>query len=1015
MVGPTIYKDSPGPPEAKLKVFLFGPPRVEFQNYSVSIGRRQVRALLYRLATSSQPLPREILCYLFWPEIGEDIARRNLSRLITILHHVLPRNNSLITYDDQVGLNEQLIWSDVWAFKQLWDAWTTRGEIDVLLQAIDLVRGPFLAGFSMPSSSEFEIWAVTEREHWNRIALEGLKILIDAEARRQEYRRAIELAQRYLQLDELNEGIHRQLIEYYARIGDRNAAFRQYEQCSIVLERELGVDPLPETRDLYHAVQQQQVGYPFQLIKTPSMWVLPSLDAPLVGRETDLGVLTDALAAVHRNRFQAVLIAGEPGIGKSRLMQEFVRKVQDRALVFTGACYPEDRASPYQPIVRALRSQLALAPLPFITYPPWLADAARLLPELAAIHPALVEPLPSESGWAAARLYEAIEGLIAWLTGNLRPAILCVDDLHWVDSATLDLLAHLVHQQTIPSLLLIGTYRGEEGACLSRLTESLSRQNLLIELSLHGLGKSDVRRLLQRFGDKVDASEEIANNLQRITGGNPFFLLEILRAQMVSGSKLSDISSQDELPVPDSVRSALQARINHLSASARQVVEGAAVLGHAFDFDIVPLITGRSEVETVEGLEELVAHGLLAEKAGICYFRHEIVREVIYRNLSHYRLRLLHRRAAEAMEKLSPTEVAALAIHFERADRPGQAARYALGAGLLAKNVFAHVEARSWFDRTLELLEREASSLQEPKARAANCRARIEAISQRGWVLRLVGDMEAYDRDLAEEARLVELLHDPDALAHIRQRQASAHNWSCHYAAALEVAGEGVRLSQNVGDAWLEGMCWREVGLAARALGEYERAEFALFRALRLVDSPEQVTVTIHILGNLSTLYLHRGNPRQALETAQQALKLCEQSQLMFDRRVPLGDIGAAAAVLGDREMARRCLVESLEISRQATDRTQEILCLGHLGWLCIAQKHSDEALGHLRAALTLAEKIGSREELGWLHAGLAEACALAEDRTEACAHAQYAFALAKETGQAYGQELAEETMQKIR
>ena len=1015
MVGHTFATESSAPPRMGLHIYLFGPPRVETQNHAVPIARRQARALLYRLAASDHPLPRENLCYLFWPEIREDVTRQNLSRLITILHHALPGPDSLVIRDDQVALNDQTVWSDVWAVKRLWASWEAGGEIDVLRRTFDLFEGAFLAGFSLPGSPEFEVWATTEREMWNRLVLNGLEALIDAEAQKQEYRRAIELAQRYLLRDELNERVHRQLIEFYARIGDRNGALRQYERCSIVLERELGVDPLPDTRALYRAVHDQRVIFPPQPVKSATSWAVPSLETSLIGRETALATLTEALAAARRNRFQAVLVVGEPGIGKSRLVQEFIAAVQDRALVFPGACYPETRASPYQPIVQALRSQLTLSSLPFSAGPLWLTDVARLLPELAAVHPPLTETRAAESGWSQVRIFEAIEGLIACLTGNLRPAILCVDDLHWADAATLDLLSYLAHHQAISSLLLVGTCRSEANACLAGLIEAASHRKHLIQLPLCGLEESDVGRLLQRFGGQLSISEASVRVLHQITGGNPFFLLEVIRSRIVSDRLSGDLSGREEFTIPDTVRAAVAARINRLSAGAHQVVEGAAVLGHAFGLELLSLTAGRSEVETVDGLEELVSHGLLSDISGAYQFRHEIVREVIYRDLSHYRLQLLHRRAAEAIETLRPGEVSALALHFERAGRPGRAARYALRAGQLAMHVFAHTEARSWADRALDLLDQEASMLQEPKALATNYRARIEALSLRGWALRLVGDMASYTLDLVEEARLVELLQDSHALAHVRQRQASAHNWFCSYRMALAVAEEGIRLSQQVGDERLEGMCWREVGLAARALGEYERAGTALRRALELVDAPEQAAVAVHLLGNLSTLYLQMGEPGQALRAAQQALERCEQSQLVYERRVPLGDVGAAAIAMGDLATARRCLEESLQISRQVTDRTQQILCSGHMGWLCLAQQHPEEAAGHLRAALALAEQVGSRAELSWLHAGLAAACRLTGDQAGARANAQLALSLAEETGQAYGRKLAEDAMQSVR
>jgi tetratricopeptide (TPR) repeat protein len=499
------------------------------------------------------------------------------------------------------------------------------------------------------------------------------------------------------------------------------------------------------------------------------------------------------------------------------------------------------------------------------------------------------------------------------------------------------------------------------------------------------------------------------------TGGNPYFLLETAKALIESGQHLGDALSPEDIALPDSVRAAIQARIGRLSPTARQVLEAAVVLGTVFDFDAARLTSRRQEGEAVEALDELLSRQLLAAQDGGYRFRHELTREAIYLDLSYHRRRLLHRRAGEALEKLRPTDAATLARHLDLADQPGRAARYALQAGLAARKVYAHMEARLWSDRALALLEREAASLRAPEAVADNVRTRLEALNLRGWALRLIGDMAAYAHDLEEEGRLAEQLGDGRALAHLRQRQAHVQRWFCRYAQALEVAEEAARLSQAAEDRWLEGMSWREVGLAARELGEYGRAEAALLHAMELLNAAENSGLRVHLLGNLSTLHLYEGDYRRALHVSQQALMQCEQAQLVLERRLPLGDIGAAAAALGDRELARRCLEESLVISRQASDRTQEILCLGHLGWLEVQEGRPAAALEHLTAALALAEEIDSRAEQSWLHAGLAEAHDLTGDLVEAHAHAQRAVVLAEETVRAYDRKLAEETMQKFR
>ena len=239
---------------SEIQIYLFGPPRVEWHGQLLAIPRRQARALLYRLAAGDQPISRDGLGFLFWPDVGQATAGHNLSRLITIFHNTLPNSSLLIARDDQIGLHPQRTWSDTRALDQLWAQWARDGDASCLRQAIELTCGPFLDGFCLPNSPEFDTWASLERERWTRLGLQALAVLIETLAIDADYRGAIGYAERYLALDELAEDVHRRLIELYALDGNRSAALRQYERCVIVLERELGVSPTAETQAVYRAV-----------------------------------------------------------------------------------------------------------------------------------------------------------------------------------------------------------------------------------------------------------------------------------------------------------------------------------------------------------------------------------------------------------------------------------------------------------------------------------------------------------------------------------------------------------------------------------------------------------------------------------------------------------------------------------------------------------------------------------------------------------------------------------------
>ncbi len=1003
-----------GPRSADLQIYLLGPPKVEWTNAAFAIPRRQARALLYRLATHLQPVPREHLCCLFWPDTDDSAARRNLSRLLTHLRRALPAPELLLTSNDHVGLDPRRAWSDTVAFEQLCAA-VKKG---VPPQAVNLYRGPFLTGFSLPDSPEFEVWATLERESWERLYLKALAVLIEEQAARGEHAAAIAHARRYLATDDLAEDIHRRLIELCAITGDRSAALRQFERCVAVLERELGVSPLPETRNVYQAILEGRLPSDIAPV-TKLVWTtLPGLDVPLVGRERALRQLEQAYSKAQLGRGGIVLISGEPGVGKSRLMQDFARLqgtgagIHTQALVLAGAGYLDAQTMPYQPIVEALRPALSAYGSKLVPQPSGLPAMSRLIPELRDLYPDLPAPSPAESDQARARLFEGLCQFILGLAVGPSPVLLCLDNLHWADNATLDWLAYLGRRLWDNRVLVIGTYRSAEADTVAGLRRGLARQGTLSELKLAGLDEASVLQLLLHLARELQTSRirgdaALAHRICRATGGNPFFLLETLRVLIESGGWPEDQASLQALPLPDTIRDAVEARVNRLSPKARQVLEAGAVLGQTFTFETVCLTAGRREMETMDGLDELAARQLLVEQTTAYRFRHEIVREAVYRNLSIWRRRLLHRRAGDALEKSRPDDVAALAWHFERAEEPGRAARYALLAGQAAKAVFAHVEGRAYFDRALTFLERESSHLRDQADIVANQRLQVRALDERGWALRLLGEMEAYERDLKVVARLAELLGDQRTLAHLHWRKAYAHRWFCRYAEAQEAAEAGLRLSQTAADPLLEAMCWREVGRAARATGDYQRARIALERALSLFVELDKIVYELHTLGNLSTLYCLLGEHEQAMNMARRALARCDKAGLPLERRLPLGDIGIAAAEAGDVDLARQYLLESLVIARQIADRTQEILCLGHLGWLCVREEQAVKALEHLQAALALAENVGSRTEQGWLLSGLAEAHHLVGDVARAMACARRALDLAQASGRAYDQKLA--------
>jgi DNA-binding SARP family transcriptional activator len=904
-------------PEAMstLRVALLGSPRIEVGGAPLRVDTRKAVALLAYLACSGRRHGRDQLAALLWPDADDAHARAALRRTLSALNHAL--GGGAQVGGDRAGLELEApgLDLDVRAFRELVAACDAHGHgperacaacAGPLERAVALHRGDFLAGFALRDAPDFEDWQLAEAATLRREQAGALQRLVDAQAVRGHWQAAVAAAERWLALDPLHEPAHRQLMRLYAWSGQRGAAMRQYRACLRVLDEELGVPPLEETTDLYQAVIEGRVERPAPAAEPAGVAGQPvQLDGPapvpLVGRQRQWDALLEAWSGVERaGKGRLVVLTGEAGIGKTRLTEDFaahVRQAGGQALVCR--CYEGERVA-YGPLADGLRAAMAGAPeLGWAAglEPHWLAEAARLLPELGPLVLATAALEAPDGPGAQGRFLEGLcRALLAAVHGS-RPGLLVLDDLQWADDATLDVIGYLARRLERVPVLVVAAWRGEHvprGHRLRGMVAEAQRAGTVTSLTLGRLDRTAVVELVRAVAPERAA---VAGELYQRTEGLPLLVVTYLAAPD---------GDDGELPaLPSGARELLAARLERVSAPAWQLLTTAAVIGRSFDVDTVREASGRSDDEVIGAIEELVRLGLIHEVAGPATsydFGHEQLRLLVYEQAGLARRRLLHRRVAQALTggvrgDSTPSQAASISRHFQLAGQDAEAAEWFALAGERAASLYANRLAVGHYQAALALGHPEVARLQLAlgdlhtllgsygdalaayEAAAAHCDADgLAAVEHRlGSLHHRRGDWEAAEAHL--EAALAALPPGGAAAAAERARLVADRSLVAHRRGRAEqagqLAGQALDLAEAAGEEAALAQCHNLVGMLAGGAGDHHRAlkhlELSLEHAGRLPDPGARVAA----LNNLALVHRAAGRLDPAIELTTTALELC--------------------------------------------------------------------------------------------------------------------------------------------
>ena len=623
---------------------------------------RRARSLLAWLALNPGPHARGEVASCFWPDMLDSSARTNLRSALAALRSELQPEGArhLSASRDAIGLpSDGETWVDAVEFAQMIE----RGELE---QAVALGDGELLPGLD-------DDWVYRARDAHRDQLIAAFERLAAAAEEAGDLAAAVRWTRRQVFHDPLSEDGHRELIRRLAEAGDRPSALAAFAQLRTRLADELRVAPSAATRELVDAVRREDRAGG----RSRSAPALPAAlemrrGRPFVGRGETLERLRAAWSGARGGPPQLWLIAGEPGIGKTRLAAELASAVHaDGAAVLYGRAYPEPLTS-YQPFAEALGVSR-------------FAD--------------LVESADSDRY----ALFEAAASELARPPGGL----LVIDDLHWADRPTLLLLQHVVRSSQSNPLLIVGTYRHAEvdaGHPLAEALGELRREHPFERIVLEGLGPDELADLISGVTGSA-GDERFVHAVHDETEGNPFFVEEVLRHLAESGSLEQRMASGSlgAMGVPEGVKDVVGRRLAGLGEHANHVLAIASVVGRRFGLDLLERLSGRDEDELIAALDDALAADLIVEEPGApgrFAFTHALVRETAYDALSRTRRVRLHGRVGRALEELHRADLephlGELAHHFAAATEPGHAedaVRYATAAGERAMEQLAYEDA----------------------------------------------------------------------------------------------------------------------------------------------------------------------------------------------------------------------------------------------------------------------------------------------------------------------------------
>lgn len=666
----------------KISIRLLGTFEVQKGGEPVSFpSSRKTRALLGYLAATGKSHLREHLCDLLWE--GPADPRAGLRWSLTKLRNILNNEKAnIITADHQyVGLEPLHTEVDLLTVQRLVASTPEKTSTDNLRKAAAIFRGAFLEGLTLPDCYRFDVWCTSQREYVRKLRDGILCALIKRFA--DEPERALHYARERLLVNPYSEASYIDFIRLLGETGNTHEAMKQYERCKKMLIDEIGTRPSQELESVRKNLTRTSPDVTNNFKSVQRQRYLTSSPFTLVGRKKEHKIIQSFIDGVQKgSSYNILLFVGEPGIGKTRMLDEFAAFInKGGGDVLTGRTFDIEVVRPYGAWIDALRT----IPHEFIA-PEIRKELAPLLPELSK-ETSTVEKRN--------RIFDAVVNLLDDLADTVNPLAIIIDDIHWFDDASAALLHYVARNTNESNILFACSARKgelEHNAPAFKLINTFRREQRIIEHILVPLSLEETSELVRNIGTDLDGSHIYFEGK-----GNPLYSIEIARSE-----------SQEKSDLSKTLEHLIGERLARLSPKTNELIPFIASLGQNFDSKTLDVVIDRSTEDIIHSIEELEQHGIIQVAGSSEYtFTHELVRQSAYMNTSEPRRRMIHTHIAhrlaesETMKNKLPADIA---HHAHLGGEYDLAAHSLVTAARHALRVFAYEEVAKLASHGLRLI-----------------------------------------------------------------------------------------------------------------------------------------------------------------------------------------------------------------------------------------------------------------------------------------------------------------------